>query len=86
MHLHHAGQRRQLFLAPFHTPTEELILVTIFDDESTLGLVQLFFDRFSEMIAAIPAFQETLNISDAESFEADLEAGIERLLSEPPEG
>jgi predicted regulator of Ras-like GTPase activity (Roadblock/LC7/MglB family) len=86
IHLHHAGHRRQLFLAPFRTPTEELILVTIFDDESTLGLVQLFFDRFSEMIGAIPAFQEALNLSDAESFEADLEAGIERLLSDPPEG
>lgn len=85
LHLHHAGHRRQLFLAPFETPSEQLILVTIFDDESTLGLVQLFFDRFSEMVAELPAFQMTLDFSDVESFEADLEAGIDRLLSEPPE-
>ncbi len=84
MHLHHAGHDRQLFLAPFRTPAEDLILVAIFDEESTLGLVQLFFDRFAEMVRAIPDFQVTLEKSDAESFESDLEAGLDRLLSEPP--
>lgn len=84
MHLHHAGHDRQLFLAPFRTPAQQLILVAIFDDQSTLGLVQLFFDRFADMVRAIPAFQGALEQSDVASFEADLEAGLDRLLSEPP--
>ena len=35
-HLHHAGRERQLFLAPFRTPSSELVLVAIFDRDSSL--------------------------------------------------
>lgn len=83
MHLHHAGQEKQLFLAPFQAGTEELILVAIFDEDSTLGLVQLFFDRLVESIREIPEISGTLPKGDVEGFESDLEAGVERLLTEP---
>ena len=82
MHLHHAGQEKQLFLAPFRVGEEELILVAIFDEDSTLGLVQLFFDRLVESIRAIPELSNELPKGDAEGFESDLEAGVERLLSD----
>lgn len=82
MHLHHAGQQNQLFLAPFSTASEELILVAIFDPESTLGLVQLYFDRLVEAIQEIPELGRPLERGDVETFESDLEAGLERLLSE----
>ncbi|MBW3552025.1 MAG: roadblock/LC7 domain-containing protein [Gemmatimonadetes bacterium] len=82
MHLHHAGKEHQLFLAPFRTRGEQLVLVAIFDKESTLGLVQLFFDRLTEAVAEIPELGSDLPDSDVAGFESDLEAGIERLLSE----
>ncbi|MDX1674346.1 MAG: roadblock/LC7 domain-containing protein [Longimicrobiales bacterium] len=82
-HLHHAGREKQIFLAPFRVGDEELILIAIFDDDSTLGLVQLFFDRLVEAIREIPQLQNRLPKGDAEGFERDLEAGVERLLSEP---
>lgn len=81
MHMHHAGEDKQLFLAPFATGQEELVLVAIFDQESTLGLVQLFFDRLAEAIREIPELGRPLEPGDVESFESDLEAGLERLLS-----
>ncbi|HUE77578.1 MAG TPA: roadblock/LC7 domain-containing protein [Longimicrobiales bacterium] len=82
MHLHHAGREHQLFLAPFGGEGEQLVLVAIFDEDSTLGLVQLFFDRLTEAVGEIPEFNQALSISDMEGFEKDLEAGLERLLSD----
>lgn len=81
MHLHHAGREHQLFLAPFGAGGEQLVLVAIFDKDSTLGLVQLFFDHLTEAIREIPEFGEELPESDVEGFESDLEAGLDRLLS-----
>jgi predicted regulator of Ras-like GTPase activity (Roadblock/LC7/MglB family) len=82
MHLHHAGKENQLFLAPFVAGSEELVLVAIFDDDSTLGLVQLFFDHLVDAIRQIPEFGHSLAPSDVEAFESDLEAGLDRLLPE----
>lgn len=82
MHLHHAGQEHQLFLAPFGTGGEQLVLVAIFDRDSTLGLVQLFFDRLTEAAREIPELGHGLSGSDVEAFESDLEAGLDRLFQE----
>lgn len=81
-HLHHAGRERQLFLAPFQTPSEELILVAIFDDDSSLGLVQLYFDRLAYAIAALPEFGVPIPTGSADTFEHDLEAGL-RYIAPP---
>ena len=83
VHLHHAGKENQLFLAPFGTGGEQLVLVAIFDQDSTLGLVQLFFDRLAEAVREIPELGHDLPRSDMAGFETDLEAGIERLLADP---
>lgn len=80
-HLHNAGTRQQMFLAPFRTPVEELILVAIFDEDSSLGLVQLFFDRLVSEIQALPEFQRAAAASSQASFEKDLEAGARRTTS-----
>jgi predicted regulator of Ras-like GTPase activity (Roadblock/LC7/MglB family) len=50
--VHQAGRDQQLFLAPIQAGDQELVLVAIFDRDSTLGLVQLFFDR---LVASIEA-------------------------------
>jgi predicted regulator of Ras-like GTPase activity (Roadblock/LC7/MglB family) len=86
MHLHHAGKEHQLFLAPFGTGGERFVLVAIFDRDSTLGLVQLFFDRLTEAVREVPELAHDLPASDSAAFESDLEAGLERLLSEPRDG
>jgi predicted regulator of Ras-like GTPase activity (Roadblock/LC7/MglB family) len=82
-HLHHAGRERQLFLAPFRTPAAELILVAIFDRDSSLGLVQLYFERFVEAVSALPQLAERGAAGSAETFERDLEAGLRSVA--PPD-
>jgi predicted regulator of Ras-like GTPase activity (Roadblock/LC7/MglB family) len=75
-HLHHHGRRRQLYLAPVPSGVGELILVAIFDEASSLGMVDFFFGRLQREIAALPEFQAALGTSDQASFERDLEAGL----------
>ena len=76
-HLYHGGRERQLFLAPLRTPVEELILVVIFDADSSLGIVRLFYENLEKEVAALPEFQDRPERADHASFEQDLEAGLE---------
>lgn len=85
-HLHHAGKERQLFLAPVKTPAAELILVIIFDEETSLGIVQLYFEQLTAAIAALPEFQEALAQTTQQNFERDLEAGLQKVLTDEENG
>jgi len=77
-HLHQAGVSTQVFIGPFSTPAEELILITVFGEDSSVGMVRLFFDTFVREVGALPGWQTVRPTADAESFEKDLEAGLER--------
>jgi predicted regulator of Ras-like GTPase activity (Roadblock/LC7/MglB family) len=85
-HLYHGGAERQLFLAPLHTPVDELILVVIFDHDSSLGIVQLFYDQLEGEVAALPEFSRMGEGSDQASFERDLEAGLDFIAPDPADG
>ncbi|MFP4624861.1 MAG: roadblock/LC7 domain-containing protein [Gemmatimonadota bacterium] len=85
VHMHHAGRDNQLFLSPMSAGGDSLVLVAIFDSDSTLGLVQLFFDRLAEAIREIPELGGRLPPGDVESFEAELEAGLDRIFPERDE-
>lgn len=81
-HLHHAGARQQLFLASLDTPQGRLILVVVFDSESSsLGLVQYFFTQLAQRVAELPELRDGRKSADQRSFERDLEAGLERIFS-----
>jgi predicted regulator of Ras-like GTPase activity (Roadblock/LC7/MglB family) len=80
-HVHHAGKTRQLFMAPVRTPGVELILVAIFDSDSSLGMVQLFFDRMTVRVAMLPEFQQRFAETTQQHFERDLEAGLHKVMS-----
>ncbi|MEO5511118.1 MAG: roadblock/LC7 domain-containing protein [Longimicrobiales bacterium] len=78
-HLYHGGKDRQLFLAPLRTPVEELVVVAIFDADSSLGIVQLFYQQLEQQIAALPEFRVVYESTDQANFERDLEAGLDYL-------
>ncbi|HUF51221.1 MAG TPA: roadblock/LC7 domain-containing protein [Longimicrobiales bacterium] len=83
-HLYHGGKQRQLFLAPLRTPVEELILVVIFDSDSSLGIVRLFYETLEKDVSALPEFRTALEGTDQASFERDLEAGLEFMSPDAP--
>src|SRR5688500_8985044 len=50
--LHNPGQARQIFLAELPTARGAHILLTVFDDATSIGLVRLYFAELSKRIAA----------------------------------
>jgi hypothetical protein len=79
-HLHQGGAATQVFIGPFRTPAEDLIAIAVFGEDSSLGLVQLFFTTFVQEVAGLPGWSETRPTADAGSFERDLEAGLETIF------
>lgn len=75
--LHHAGRDRQVFLAETATPRGPYIFLTVFDGQSSLGLVRLFFDEFRVNLAnaAPPPVSGTTPML-AENFEHELNRNL----------
>lgn len=79
--LHHAGQDRQIFLAEAKTPRGAYIFLTVFDRESSLGLVRLYFDELvANLAAAAPEGEVTSDTVLAENFERDLNRNLAALF------
>jgi predicted regulator of Ras-like GTPase activity (Roadblock/LC7/MglB family) len=79
--LHHAGEDRQTFLAEANTPRGAYIFLTVFDRESSLGLVRLYFDEFvANLAAAAPDGEAPSETVLAEHFERDLNRNLAALF------
>jgi predicted regulator of Ras-like GTPase activity (Roadblock/LC7/MglB family) len=81
-HLHHAGRVRQLFLAHFNSSAGQLMLVTVFDERSSIGLVRLFFADFVDRIREVPANSLVRVQADTADFEEELEASLDRFFQD----
>jgi predicted regulator of Ras-like GTPase activity (Roadblock/LC7/MglB family) len=79
-HLHQGGAGSQVFIGPFQTPSEELILITVFGEDSSLGLVQVFYQTLVDEVARLPGWSQTRPTTDAAQFERDLEAGLDHFF------
>jgi len=79
-HLHQGGAAAQVFIGPFRTPAEDLIAIAVFGEDSSLGLVQVFFGEFVREVSALPGWSETRPTADARLFERDLEAGLKTVF------
>ncbi|HEX5388083.1 MAG TPA: roadblock/LC7 domain-containing protein [Gemmatimonadales bacterium] len=76
----HQGTRQQVFLSSFDTPRGRWIGVVVFDGDSTVGLVQLFFERLiAELAAAAPPVTETAPPLP-QNFERELNASLRALF------
>jgi hypothetical protein len=82
--LHHAGKGKQLFLAAAQTARGSYICLTVFDQESSLGLVRMFFaDLCRELASAAPAAVTPATPALAANFEVELNANLAALFSGP---
>ena len=79
-HLHQGGANAQVFIGPFRTPAEPLIAIAVFGEDSSIGLVQVFFSEFTAQVSRLPGWSEVRPTTDAAAFERDLEAGLENLF------
>lgn len=79
--LHHAGKDRQIFLAETRTVRGPYIFLTVFDGESSLGLVRLYFDEFRVNLAnAAPPPVAASAPTLGEHFELELNRNLAALF------
>lgn len=55
--LHHSGPGRQVFLAPASTASGTVLLLAVFDDRTSLGVVRHFFGAFAQSLSRVSADQ-----------------------------
>lgn len=79
--LHHAGKARQIFLAEAKTTRGAYIFLTVFDERSSLGLVQLYFEEFRVNLAnAAPPPVAVPEAMLNENFERELNRNLAALF------
>jgi len=78
--LSHQSRDQGVFLAGFDTPAGRWIGLVVFDRDSSLGLVQVFFDRMvRELARAAPADGPREEILD-QDFENELHSSLRALF------
>jgi hypothetical protein len=79
--LHYTGRDRQIFLGAIPAQGSVLLLLAVFDRESSLGLVQLFLEEFKARVAAsAPPPLTDQPPALAENFERDLNQNLAQLF------
>ena len=79
--LHHPGQERQIFLGELPTTRGAHILLTVFDDATSIGLVRLYFMELSKRLAAAaPASAQASAQPRLVDFESDLNRNLAKLF------
>jgi hypothetical protein len=76
----HGGNRQSCMLAAFGTPRGRWIGLVVFGTETSVGIVQLFFDRMvEELVSAAPREQPPPPLL-AENFENELNTSLKELF------
>lgn len=79
--LHYAGPEKQMYLAPLETSRGSYICFTVFDDETSLGLIRIYFEELArELAAAAREAQPPAAVALAHNFEAELNRNLSALF------
>jgi predicted regulator of Ras-like GTPase activity (Roadblock/LC7/MglB family) len=78
--LHYGGKARQIYLGLLQTPRGPLLLLAVFDTESSLGIVQLYLKELQAHVAAAAPAAEDESPALAENFESDLNRNLAQLF------
>jgi predicted regulator of Ras-like GTPase activity (Roadblock/LC7/MglB family) len=78
--LFHAGQHHGIHLAPCATPRGTLIVLTVFGRETSIGLVELFFEEFAAALKNAAPVDQVKGPVLAKDFEADLNRSLTSLF------
>jgi Roadblock/LC7 domain-containing protein len=78
--LFHAGQRHGILLASCATPRGTLIVLTVFGKETSIGLVELFYEEFAAALQRAAPATAIRGPVLAADFEADLNRSLTSLF------
>ena len=78
--LHYAGATHQLFLGPVPVPGGTLLLLSVFDEETSFGLVQIYFKEFCAAVARVAPEWRGADTALATDFEAELNRNLSAMF------
>jgi hypothetical protein len=82
--LHYAGPERQMHLGALETSRGSFICLTVFDDETSLGLIRIYFEELGRDLAAAALEAPPASVSAlAGGFEAELNRNLAALFRPP---
>jgi Roadblock/LC7 domain len=76
----HHGTGQSCMLAAFPTPRGRWIGLVVFGPETSVGIVQLFFDQMVQQLVAAAPREQVASPMFAENFESELDASLKALF------
>jgi hypothetical protein len=76
----HHGARQSCLLAGFSTPRGRWIGLVVFGPETTVGIVQLFFDQMVQQLASAAPRDQPASSTLPENFEHELDASLKAIF------
>ncbi len=77
---HHAGADRQIFMARCSAGGQELLFVGVFDRESSLGVVEIYFGEFQKVLEKLRPESQTVGKGPSGDFEGELNRSLDALF------
>ena len=77
---HHAGADRQVFMARCAAGGQELLFVGVFDRESSLGVVEIYFGEFQQALEKLRPETEAKGVGPTGDFEGELNRSLDALF------
>ena len=78
--LHHAGAERQVFMARATAGGQEFLFVGVFDGESSLGMVEIYFAEFQKALEKLRPEAPQTKIIRPGDFEGELNRSLDALF------
>ena len=78
--MHHAGAERQVFMARCLAGGQEFLFVGVFDHESSLGVVEIYFGEFQKAVAKLRPETKAKGVGPSGDFEGELNRSLDALF------
>jgi predicted regulator of Ras-like GTPase activity (Roadblock/LC7/MglB family) len=78
--MHHAGADRQVFMARAIAAGQEFLFVGVFDRESSLGVVEIYFAEFQKSLEKLRPEKQPTGVGPSGDFEGELNRSLDALF------
>jgi len=78
--MHHAGAERQVFMARASAAAQEFLFVGVFDRESSLGVVEIYFGEFQKALEKLLPEKQAPAVGPSGDFEGELNRSLDALF------